>query len=281
MSADWGDFVEGSSSFNSASNATESSKGASGGTMGSHMTNFIFDTIGQEQANIANRKAARTQMQFQRNMSGTAWQRGVGDMIAAGINPMLAVSKGGASSPEGAMARNESITARGISSAMQGKLLDAQLAKLGAETENVRMDTTVKAREEQYKMHDTVRVMAEYDRLVALVHNLRAELPKIEHEAEKVRLEQRLVIAESRLRELEGVHSALDIPRASAESNISDSPYGRYGRPLLKDVSSLVGSAASAAGGVAAARFAVRGVERNRSGLRRGAGKPRFRYTER
>lgn len=100
----------------------------------------ILGFLGQEETNAANAQQASQQMDFQREMSSTAYQRAVTDMKAAGLNPMLAYSQGGAITPGGAMATMQNSTASAAANASQA----LQLRQVIASTENVRADTALK-----------------------------------------------------------------------------------------------------------------------------------------
>jgi hypothetical protein len=91
-------------------------------------------------ANAASAQSAAQQMQFQREMSNTSYQRAVADLKAAGINPMLAAMKGGATTPGGSsftaqMPQQFDVITPAVEAYNRTQLSSAQSAKTSAETE--------------------------------------------------------------------------------------------------------------------------------------------------
>lgn len=105
----------------------------------------------QAETNEQNVMLAREQMAFQERMSSTAYQRATKDMRAAGINPILAYSQGGASSPGGSMATVSNPVVAGMGSASQAMQTaaayqqaaqsKATVDQINAQTDKIRSET--------------------------------------------------------------------------------------------------------------------------------------------
>lgn len=118
--------------------------GAAIGALGS-IAGGLLSSSGASQNNSQmmqfNAQEAQRNRDWQERMSNTAYQRAMADMRAAGLNPILAYSQGGASSPSGGAASVSHLEntmeglGKGVSSASQLGFRIAELEQLKQTTE--------------------------------------------------------------------------------------------------------------------------------------------------
>lgn len=108
----------------------------------------VMSMFGAQQQNQANADNAQKQMDFQERMSNTSYQRGMQDMKAAGLNPMLAYSQGGASSAAGSTFNATNVGEAGVQGAQSGTQSAIAAKMMKENIDNIQADTKAKGANE-------------------------------------------------------------------------------------------------------------------------------------
>lgn len=117
--------------------------------VGGDIIGGLMGQSAQKEANEANIRLQRENRDWMERMSNSAYQRAIQDMKSAGLNPMLAISQGGASTPNASAATVEPVDAlaKGVSSAgsaaMQALSLQQMQANTALTREKAKQETMV------------------------------------------------------------------------------------------------------------------------------------------
>jgi len=217
-------------------------------------------------------QAAR-EMGFQERMSNTSYQRAVQDLNSAGLNPMLSLMKGGASTPNGAMgtsgaasgasasgsmgqthtATMQPALAQAINTGMAAARLESDLKTqeadrdlIKANADKVRQETVTSSASAgqmvastQKIKHETALVLAQYDNARQELHKLQSDTARSEFIREK------LQPLEERLMSLQATLSALEVPGMQNRASAAGTWWGKNVSPYIKDFTAgAVGSGA-------------------------------------
>lgn len=160
----------------------------------------VLDIAGTWWQNRQNQKNAHEQMDFQKYMYQNRYQMQVADLMAAGLNPMLAYTQSPGSAPSGSMPHAEKPNTVGtfndtrLASAQEANIR-ADTDKKSAETDNIEYDTLVKMGMPELIAAQVKQATASAEQSAMMIEQIKATLPKID--AEIKNLNQKIALDKS------------------------------------------------------------------------------------
>lgn len=174
--------------------------------------------------NVSSAKQAQANREWQEGMSSSAHQREVADLRAAGLNPILSASRGGASTPGGAVAAQGNPTAGVVASALEARRNKAEVDlinqnKANAEQEFWRIKANTNLQSQQFNQAQ--------EQTNLLNQQIKTEQERTRHEAAAANI----ATSNAKGRALEG--------------QIDETRYGEIMRYIDRAIKSLTGGASA------------------------------------
>lgn len=193
----------------------------------------LLENSAQKKANNTNVRLQQEQQSWEEKMSSTAYVRATEDMKKAGLNPMLAYSQGGASTPNVSAATVNPVTPamKGVTDAVQSalavkqqqenvQLTAAQRDKTLADTENVQIDNHIRSWEIPYSAanagNKAGQISSDLDKTLKEIEKLKQDISQGKGDYEtRQKLQSKLIDGQ----ELANQLSRLEIPGATNSAN--------------------------------------------------------------
>jgi hypothetical protein len=204
----------------------------------------VLSYIGQKDTNAAQAQQAQNQMDFQERMRANQYQTTVADLKAAGLNPMLAYTQGGAGNLQGAQAQIGNPLGEAANSAKEGAMAVGQLAQLKVQNYATEMQGEQSYTQAQKNIDDAAlsRENAENVRQQTTSEILRQAGLKLSKEQAEAQINQ--MNSSARLSRATSAYTEATQPEAVATGKAyEDMPNLKKGERVVQAVSAGVNSA--------------------------------------
>lgn len=190
------------------------------------MLGAIASFAGSALSSAVNVMEGRSNRKWQEHMSNTSYQRSVKDLKAAGLNPMLAYTQGGASTPSGSFAQVDgSAVGDAVNTGLSAKMNKATVDNLEKQNANIEADTAKKKSEDVESQARTQNAYADV--------------------ANKM-IEQGILIEQNKTMQAESVLRDAATAKALNDSRFAKTWFGKHISPVLRDLNSAADTVRSA-----------------------------------